>query len=599
MVALVITIVILIILATVSINAIFGDNGLIQSAEKGKKEQEKAEARERLELVLSDAYAEKHVAKEKYNENEYLDEFIYSRELDAEVTEAEISLNGYTFELDRSVPQLGEYIGEAGNLPPTIRNIKVIGKTETSAKIEVTVARGEGVKYKYSIKKANEGDESYTQAVEKAENIYEFTGLENTGTNTRYTAKVELVKDGQVVDTENIEIIIGKLESGVVRFEAVVWKDGEASVKILTEEKGYTLQYQINGIEAGSWKDIASESRISGLHHNDTVYGRLWNGIDESEPASIEIKDTVVPVVNFITDKTDNSIKVTVNATDKESGLDIYVYYLNGGNPITKNENTHIFSELKENTPYTIKVEVKDKANNTGIKQETVTTSKKLATNVSELKEGEYVNYVDKKGIKRKCVVLYDNSSDYGIQIITMDGVEKITIGDSSNFTNSMQLYNNAISILNDAAMTYNNTIYSSDARSVGSVPNNKNSQGGTHWPEFSSDYVGKFRDKDTNYLKDYQKMEEINGGIHSIGKEYWLASRDVDSGSRGSVFRVRFVFASGELDVKHCGGIYIGNSIGNGNTNISYLRPVFTLKSGIKVTGGNGMESSPYELDV
>ena len=119
-------------------------------------------------------------------------------------------------------------------MPPTIRNIKVIGKTETSAKIEVTVARGEGVKYRYSIKKANEGDESYTQTVEKAENTYEFTGLQNTGTNTRYTAKVELVKDNQVVDTENIEIIIGKLESGVVRFEEVEWKDGEASVKILT-----------------------------------------------------------------------------------------------------------------------------------------------------------------------------------------------------------------------------------------------------------------------------------------------------------------------------------------------------------------------------
>ncbi len=75
LVALVITIVILIILAVVSINAIFGENGLIKSAQKGKLEQEKAEARERLSLVLADAYAEKHV-NEKYNENEFLDEFI-------------------------------------------------------------------------------------------------------------------------------------------------------------------------------------------------------------------------------------------------------------------------------------------------------------------------------------------------------------------------------------------------------------------------------------------------------------------------------------------------------------------------------------------
>ena len=90
-------------------------------------------------------------------------------------------------------------------MPPTIRNIKVIEKTETSAKIEVTVARGEGVKYKYSIKKANEGDESYTQVVEKAENTNEFTGLEKSN---KYTVKVEIIKEGQVVDTEIIEIQI-------------------------------------------------------------------------------------------------------------------------------------------------------------------------------------------------------------------------------------------------------------------------------------------------------------------------------------------------------------------------------------------------------
>ena len=199
---------------------------MIQSAEKGKKEEEKAEARERLELVLADAYAEKHVAKEKYNENDYLDEFIYSREPDAEVTEAEISLNGYTFELDRSVPQLGEYIGEAGNLPPTIRNIKVLEKTETSAKIEITVARGEGVKYRYSIKKANEGDESYTPAVEKAENTYEFTGLEKLN---KYTAKVELIKDNQVVDTEIVEIQIEAPEDSTAEPPAVA--EGMTPVK--------------------------------------------------------------------------------------------------------------------------------------------------------------------------------------------------------------------------------------------------------------------------------------------------------------------------------------------------------------------------------
>ena len=219
LVALVITIVILIILATISINEIFGENGLITSAQKGRKEQEKAEARERLTLVLADAYTEKITTTEMTEEEfleKHLEEFVYEREKDAEIFNEDgqdlISLNGHVFELDRSVPQLGEWIGEKGNLLPAIRSIKVTSKTDTSATIEVTTARGEGTKFRYAIKKADEGDESYTQVTEKSENTNEFTGLENTGAYTIYKAKVELLKDGKVVDTETIDILLGKLE---------------------------------------------------------------------------------------------------------------------------------------------------------------------------------------------------------------------------------------------------------------------------------------------------------------------------------------------------------------------------------------------------
>ena len=142
---------ILIILAVISINAIFGENGLIRAAEKGRLEHEKAEARERLELVLADAFAEKHT-NEKYDQNEFLDEFIYNEEPDAEVSEYEISLNGHVFKLDRSVPQLGDYVGEEGNLPPAIRKINVTNKTLSEISIEVITARAEGVKYRYSYK---------------------------------------------------------------------------------------------------------------------------------------------------------------------------------------------------------------------------------------------------------------------------------------------------------------------------------------------------------------------------------------------------------------------------------------------------------------
>ena len=55
-----------------------------------------------------------------------------------------------------------------------------------------------------------------------------------------------------------------------------------------------------------------------------------------------------------------------------------------------------------------------------------------LATIVSELKDGNYVRYIDKNNIERDCVVLYDANSNYGVQIITMDTVEDVDLGNGT-----------------------------------------------------------------------------------------------------------------------------------------------------------------------
>ena len=264
LVALVITIVILIILAVISINAIFGENGLITRAQEGKKEHEKAEARERLEVVLADAYVEKKVSNE-YTEEEFLrdhlDEYIYDQEPEAEVNGEEISLNGYTFALDRSVPELGDYIGEAGNLPPTIRKIEVTNKTFSEIAIEVTAVRVEGVEYRYSYKKQEEGEEAYQQVAEKAENTNTFTGLTSP---EKYTIKVELIKDEKIVNQKEITVVLGELEKGTITFEPAIWSQGTASVVVRTTTS-YQLQYQINAIEPTSWKTIENGGTISNI----------------------------------------------------------------------------------------------------------------------------------------------------------------------------------------------------------------------------------------------------------------------------------------------------------------------------------------------
>ena len=211
------------------------------------------------------------------------------------------------------------------------------------------------------------------------------------------------------------------------------------------------------------------------------------------------------------------------------------------------------------------------------------------------LKAGDYVTYPSAQG-DIECRVLYDSTSEYGVQLITSACVgNDVTLGDS-DFTTSMNSYNNAISTLNNAAGVYNNSDYST-ARCVGSNPTTPSAEAGYYtFTEFSSSYSGKLKDADTNYETDYNQMEALE--INNIADAYWLASRLVGSYSSTSNFRVRFVATGGSVSSSN---LCIVNS--NGST-IAYsrsygLRPVFTLKSGIKVTGGNGESGTPYTLGL
>ena len=219
------------------------------------------------------------------------------------------------------------------------------------------------------------------------------------------------------------------------------------------------------------------------------------------------------------------------------------------------------------------------------------------------LKVGDHVTYIDGTGEQRDCVVLYDNSFDYGVEIITMKTVENVTIGESNTSTittNSINDYNNAINILNDATSKYINKTYVDRARCVGSVPNEPDyDEAGMYISEYSYmvPYNELFKDADNNYLTDKGQMISLD--IFNTDDWYWLASREVYSSNVSySTFKVRYVYPKNAVNVNV--GIRINS---NGKTS-SYersfgLRPVFHIKSGINITGGNGTESSPYTLEI
>lgn len=234
----------------------------------------------------------------------------------------------------------------------------------------------------------------------------------------------------------------------------------------------------------------------------------------------------------------------------------------------------------------------------------TVTSSKTIE---KMLKEGKYVNYVDAKGIIRECVVLYGpenkNHASYGIQIIAMQKVEDVNLGDSNNFTNAMNSYNNAINTLNTRANAYRNTTYSDKARCVGSNPANPNLDNPGMYSRNSSDswfsnYNNKFKNADDNYELDWSQINNLT--IQNIRDSYWLASRKIGTFSASSDFYVMCVDRWGDMD--NDSDVYIcrtarRTSEMNSIDHTFGLRPVFHLKSGIKVTGGNGTSDNPYTL--
>ena len=413
-------------------------------------------------------------------------------------------------------------------------------------------------------------------------------------------------------EIKGIEAGGGEIEipEGTIEFGEVTWSNGQAEVEILANTAGETLQYQINGTEEGSWEEIGSGEKVIGLHHGDEVHARLWNGSTASVNKSTTIKDETEPEVKVtVGEVTSNSIEVTVEVTEEESGLvetETYQYYLGEALAGKSTNNSYKYEGLEQEKEYNLVVKVQDKAGNEG-EGSTTATTEGVPTIETTLSEGKYVWYTDANGTQQKCIVLYgpenEKYNSYGIQIITADTVtDSYTLG-SRDFNTSRNIYNSVITTLNAEAEKYRKKEedgIAEVARCVGSVPDKPNyDEAGMHTTLFGGSYSGTLKDKDTNYEADWNQMQNIviNGqGIHNIGKDYWLASRFVVAYSSYSAFRVRRVYTSGYLGTNDL--CYV-NSDGNasGHSRDCGLRLVFRLKSGIKVTGGDGSEGNPYTL--
>ena len=435
--SLVITVIIIIILACITLAYIF-NGGLLDRTEMAAFETEKAFAREQIEMVLVDAVAEKNL-NDEYNENEFLDEFIHKSDDTIRVKDDTIEKDGFLFELDRSVPKIGEFIRKIED--PIIDDIRVIEKTTNSVTIEVDARDDDDATYTYWIKKNTDGEDAWEEVKSGPENTCKFEGLED---DVVYDIKVK-IENFRGEAEEVIHVTTQPMPTGAIEFTEVEWNEGEASVVVSTEEEGFTLQYQINGIDEDGWIDIASGGTIDGLEYADEVYARLWDGNNASDHAYLKVEDTVKPIVTLNAGEiASNSIEVNVKVVDKESGMienPTYTYYIKkseegeenyrvpeGAENITLNEYT--FRGLEDGVSYDIKVEVReDKAGNMGYSSLDGQTTKAIPGGDTGLADGA-ITFGNVEWDAGKATVAISTNTEYTIEY-QVNGI------DEDNWTNN------------------------------------------------------------------------------------------------------------------------------------------------------------------
>ena len=418
LIALVVTIVVLLILAGITISLVFGSNGVIQKAKDSKEQTEIGEMREKLEMAKVPVYADGNGS---YKVQDYWDR-IESEGLIADKTVDIIdngdgtyevtTTPGYVFEItvepNKEIAEniiIGECIGKGENLSIGIRVVK-----KTTNSIEIEVVRAEGASnFKYSIKKQGE---EYGAAEEKIETRHVFSVLTQGGI---YTIKVEATKDGEQQIVEKT-VQVGEIPLAIDG--DVIWTgNGQAEVRIYTNETEYQIEWQKNGIEEGNWTREASgvkEKTITGLVNGDIIYTRLYDGTSSGKYSNIEVKDITKPkIIINLNKKTGNTlvgIKAKVEQKDEESGIKLteckWTYNSNKNTEIDETEYTQKFS--KETEELNLKIDVE------GTYYLHVLTVDNAGNKVQQISEEIKIEKADIEYVTDGLIVYYDAINNTG-----------------------------------------------------------------------------------------------------------------------------------------------------------------------------------------
>ena len=558
LIALVITIIVLLILAAVSIAMLTGENGILKKASTAKEKHQISEAKEKIELALQDLRIEEEskgnsLTKEKLSKLSESEYEISVEPIGNFPVEVEQSI--YKFQINDKYQV--EYLGEATGTRVTYKTEPEGYTNQDKVIIKLTVKNAKGIK-----------EIQCPDGTKKGENTTETTIEYEVTKNGTYTFKV--------IDNENKEetrdVIIDKIDKDAPTSCAITAnvKDGAIEVTTTAEDaetrsdgtsnKSGLGKYEcyVNGEKKGESTDgtFKIENLASGTY---SVYVKAYDKAENSKQSNTVSNLQISAVMNNITaqmvaehPETYYGLKVT-NYESKNGQNDWRIFYSDG---------THIFlitgdyvdlsvaNRLNSNTGMT-KIGTKYRANWSSAPSSLQTVEDTVKTRF--MATGYTLNSSNENS---KCVSTLLNASNWE-SYKDNNGMAEYAVGGST-----IEMWMDSWNKLCDKK--YNkpsDKLYCNNTNSTGYYVGTS-SKPTSIYIESS---VMSAKDGYNNSLY-YPHHEIVSDGEYSCNY-YWLASPSANYSNS-----LLGVYCNGAVDYNAYSNPYMG------------LRPVVSLNSGIKV---------------
>ena len=333
LIALIITIIVILILVGVVVR-ISITSGLFGHAGNAVNKYSEQQARERLGTTLGSALVEKYT-NDEYNENEYLDRYILENIKESEIIAEDIVIvDGWAFDLDRSVPKIGKGLGKKDELVfPELRLNKTIAENALSATITINAKEEKNGINKIEIIQDETVLKEFTYDNDKNINInYEVKQ------NGEYIVKVySNLSNKKSIEVDEIRTQVKFTPNGNSEYKK------EHSVQITLDN---TAGNEISGLKY-QWTSSAVEPEISTfsescrdgdtlIKNGETGIWYLWvltempsgkTYIDKLDGFYLDNEGPIVSELT-VTAASATSIELRATAQDTESGLSRIDFYV-------------------------------------------------------------------------------------------------------------------------------------------------------------------------------------------------------------------------------------------------------------------------------